>query len=163
MLYMWWFWVETWSKKGLILCYAYNNVANRFVFSFVWSKFSSVGIGEWWDELKNVVNDYVSIGKDLILEAIEDSHRLWLRSLGWIARGNPMMNTPRDSWWECRSRMARHVRIIRLYALDMEELSYGLERLVPRSVQISNNHSWSHCIEGSMDLALIIWISWLLQ
>jgi hypothetical protein len=23
------------------------------VFSFVWRKFSSVGIGEWWDELKN--------------------------------------------------------------------------------------------------------------
>jgi hypothetical protein len=41
------------QKKGLILCYAYINVANRFVFSFVWRKFSSVGIGEWWDELKN--------------------------------------------------------------------------------------------------------------
>lgn len=53
MLYMWWFWVETWSKKRLIICYAYTNVANRFVFSFVWRKFSSVGIGEWWDELKN--------------------------------------------------------------------------------------------------------------
>jgi hypothetical protein len=50
---MWWFWVETWSKKGLIQCYACTNVANRFVFSFVWRKFSSVGIGEWWDELKN--------------------------------------------------------------------------------------------------------------
>jgi hypothetical protein len=50
---MWWFWVETWSKKGLIQCYAYTNVANRFVFSFVWRKFSSVGIREWWDELKN--------------------------------------------------------------------------------------------------------------
>jgi hypothetical protein len=47
------FWVETWSKKGLILYYAYTNVANRFVFSFIWRKFSSVGIGEWWDELKN--------------------------------------------------------------------------------------------------------------
>jgi hypothetical protein len=23
------------------------------VFSFVWRKFLSVGIGEWWDELKN--------------------------------------------------------------------------------------------------------------
>jgi hypothetical protein len=53
ILYMWWFWVETWRKKGLIQCYAYTNVANRFVFSFVWRKFSSVGIGEWWDELKN--------------------------------------------------------------------------------------------------------------
>jgi hypothetical protein len=51
---MWWFWVETWSKKRLNICYAYTNVANRIVFSFVWRKFSSVGIGEWWDELKNV-------------------------------------------------------------------------------------------------------------
>jgi hypothetical protein len=34
-----------------MLCY--TNVANRFEFSFVWRKFSSVGIGEWWDELKN--------------------------------------------------------------------------------------------------------------
>ena len=56
MLYMWWFWVVTWSKKGLIQYYAYTNVANRIVFSFVWRKFSSVGIGEWWDELKNGQN-----------------------------------------------------------------------------------------------------------
>jgi hypothetical protein len=41
------------AKKGLIHYYAYTNVANRNVFSFVWRKFSSVGIGEWWDELKN--------------------------------------------------------------------------------------------------------------
>jgi hypothetical protein len=53
MLNMWWFWVKTWSKEGLIICYTYTNVANRIVFSFVWRKFSSVGIGEWWDELKN--------------------------------------------------------------------------------------------------------------
>jgi hypothetical protein len=52
MLYMWWFWIEIWSKKGLIHYYAYTNVVNRIVFSFVWRKFSSVGIGEWWDELK---------------------------------------------------------------------------------------------------------------
>jgi hypothetical protein len=47
--------VLSWNlkQKGLILCYAYTNVANRFVFSFIWKKFSSVGIGEWWDELKN--------------------------------------------------------------------------------------------------------------
>jgi hypothetical protein len=45
--------VLSWNpkQKGLIQCYAYTNVANRFVFSFVWRKFSSVGIGEWWDEL----------------------------------------------------------------------------------------------------------------
>ena len=47
--------VLSWNmkQKGLIQCYAYTNVANRFVFSFIWRKFSSVGIGEWWDELKN--------------------------------------------------------------------------------------------------------------
>jgi hypothetical protein len=47
--------VLSWNlkQKGLIHCYVYTNVANRFVFSFVWRKFSSVGIGEWWDELKN--------------------------------------------------------------------------------------------------------------
>jgi hypothetical protein len=36
---MWWFWVETWSKKRLIICYIYTNVANRIMFSFVWRKF----------------------------------------------------------------------------------------------------------------------------
>jgi hypothetical protein len=41
------------KKKGLIHCYAYTNIANKFVFSFIWRKFSSVGIREWWDELKN--------------------------------------------------------------------------------------------------------------
>jgi hypothetical protein len=47
--------VLSWNlkQKGLIYCYAYTNVSNRIVFSFVWRKFSSVGIGEWWDELKN--------------------------------------------------------------------------------------------------------------
>jgi hypothetical protein len=44
------------KQKRLISCYAYTNVANRFVFSFVWTKFSSVGIGEWRDELKNGQN-----------------------------------------------------------------------------------------------------------
>jgi hypothetical protein len=41
------------KQKRLIICYAYTNVANRFVFSFVWRKISSVGIGEWWDELND--------------------------------------------------------------------------------------------------------------
>jgi hypothetical protein len=41
------------NRKGLIHYYIYANVANRIVWSFVWRKFSSVGIGEWWDELKN--------------------------------------------------------------------------------------------------------------
>jgi hypothetical protein len=42
------------NQKGLIYYYVYANIANRIVWSFVWRKFSSVGIGEWWDELKNV-------------------------------------------------------------------------------------------------------------
>jgi hypothetical protein len=41
------------NQKGLIYYYAYANIANRIVLSFVWRKFSSVGIGEWWDEMKN--------------------------------------------------------------------------------------------------------------
>jgi hypothetical protein len=47
--------VLSWNlkQKGLIHYYAYTNVANRIVLSFVWRKFLSVGIGEWWDELKN--------------------------------------------------------------------------------------------------------------
>jgi hypothetical protein len=47
--------VLSWNlkQKGLIHYYVYTNVANRIVFSFVWRKFSSVGIGEWWDEMKN--------------------------------------------------------------------------------------------------------------
>jgi hypothetical protein len=47
--------VLSWNlkQKGLIYYYVYANVANRIVLSFVWMKFSSVGIGEWWDEIKN--------------------------------------------------------------------------------------------------------------
>jgi hypothetical protein len=47
--------VLSWNlkQKEMIQCYAYTNIANRFVFSFLWRKFSSVRIGEWWDELKN--------------------------------------------------------------------------------------------------------------
>jgi hypothetical protein len=47
--------VLSWNlkQKGLIQYYAYTNVANRIVLSFIWRKFSIVGIGEWWDELKN--------------------------------------------------------------------------------------------------------------
>jgi hypothetical protein len=49
--------VMVWSlnlkQKGLIQYYAYTNVSNRIVLNFLWRKFSSVGIGEWWDELKN--------------------------------------------------------------------------------------------------------------
>jgi hypothetical protein len=41
------------EPKGSIYYYAYANVANRIVWSFVWRKFSSVGIREWWDEMKN--------------------------------------------------------------------------------------------------------------
>jgi hypothetical protein len=41
------------NQKGLIHYYAYTNVDNRIMLSFVWRKFSSVGIGEWWDEVKN--------------------------------------------------------------------------------------------------------------
>jgi hypothetical protein len=41
------------NQKGLINYYAYTNVANRIVLCFVWRKFSSLGIGEWWDEVKN--------------------------------------------------------------------------------------------------------------
>jgi hypothetical protein len=41
------------NQKRLIYYYVCANVANRIVWSFVWRKFSSVGIGEWWDEMKN--------------------------------------------------------------------------------------------------------------
>jgi hypothetical protein len=35
-----------------IYYHAYTNIVNRIVWSFVWRKFSSVGNGEWWDEMK---------------------------------------------------------------------------------------------------------------
>jgi hypothetical protein len=41
------------NQKGLIHYYVYANVANRIMWSFIWRKFSSVGIGEWWDEMNN--------------------------------------------------------------------------------------------------------------
>jgi hypothetical protein len=40
------------EPKGLIYYHVYTNVANRIVWSFVWRKFSIVGNGEWWDEIK---------------------------------------------------------------------------------------------------------------
>jgi hypothetical protein len=40
------------EPKEWIYYHAYTNVANRIVWSFVWRKFSTVGKGEWWDEMK---------------------------------------------------------------------------------------------------------------
>jgi hypothetical protein len=40
------------EPKEYIYYHAYTNIANRIVWSFVWRKFSSVGKGEWWDEMK---------------------------------------------------------------------------------------------------------------
>jgi hypothetical protein len=72
------------SQKGLIHYYAYTNVGNRIVLSSVWRKFSSVGIGEWWDEVKN--------GKKLNLgdahTSQEISKRYKRQSLG-CPRGTP--------------------------------------------------------------------------
>jgi hypothetical protein len=45
--------IQNMNQKGLIHYYDYANVANRIVLSFVWRKFSSVGIREWWDKMKN--------------------------------------------------------------------------------------------------------------
>jgi hypothetical protein len=53
------------DQKGLIYYYAYANVANRIVWSFVWRKFSSVGIGEWWDEMKYGQN--LKLGDDHVI------------------------------------------------------------------------------------------------
>jgi hypothetical protein len=41
------------EPKRVVYYHAYANVANKIVLSFVWRKFSSVEIGEWWDEMKN--------------------------------------------------------------------------------------------------------------
>jgi hypothetical protein len=46
------FWSLKLNQKRLIYYYVYANVASRIVWNFVWRKFSSVGIGEWWDETK---------------------------------------------------------------------------------------------------------------
>jgi hypothetical protein len=51
------------KQKEVDYMFCYTNVANKFVFSFVWRKFSSVGIGEWWDELKN--GQKLKLGDDL--------------------------------------------------------------------------------------------------
>jgi hypothetical protein len=67
----------------LIPCYAYTNVANKFVFSFVWRKFSSVGIGEWWDELKNIQK--LNLG-DAHASPQEISNKYKLQSLGMPPR-----------------------------------------------------------------------------
>jgi hypothetical protein len=40
------------KPKEWIYYHAYTNVANRIVWSSIWRKFSSVGKGEWWDEMK---------------------------------------------------------------------------------------------------------------
>jgi hypothetical protein len=77
--------VLSWNlkQKGLIQCYAYTNVANRIVFSFVWRKFSSVGIGEWWDEMKNGQN--LKLG-DAHASPQEISKKYKHRSLGMPPR-----------------------------------------------------------------------------
>jgi hypothetical protein len=76
--------VLTWNlnQKGLIHYYPYTNVANRIVLSFVWRKFSSVGIGEWWDEMKN--GQKLKLGDSHTPQEI--SKRYKLQSLGMPPR-----------------------------------------------------------------------------
>jgi hypothetical protein len=40
------------EPKEYIYYHAYTNVNSRIVWSFVWREFSSVGNGDWWDEMK---------------------------------------------------------------------------------------------------------------
>jgi hypothetical protein len=48
------FWSRNfWGSCYSSICFICGDVANRIVLSFAWRKFSSVGIREWWDELKN--------------------------------------------------------------------------------------------------------------
>jgi hypothetical protein len=51
------------------------------VFSFIWRKFSSVGIGEWWDELKNGQN---ILGMPMSPQEISKKYKL--QSLGMPPR-----------------------------------------------------------------------------
>jgi hypothetical protein len=44
-------WVETEPKSGFTILFTLMLLI-RIVSSFVWRKFSSVGKGEWWDEMK---------------------------------------------------------------------------------------------------------------
>jgi hypothetical protein len=47
VLYLIW----NWTKGGSTILHTWM-LLTRIVWSFVWRKFSSVGIGEWWDEMK---------------------------------------------------------------------------------------------------------------
>jgi hypothetical protein len=70
------------NQKVFIHYYAYTSVANRIVLSFVWRKLSSVGIGEWWDELKN--GQKLNLGDALAPQEI--SKRYKRQSLGMPPR-----------------------------------------------------------------------------
>jgi hypothetical protein len=48
---MCWIWVETEPKSGSTILHTLM-LLMRIVWSSVWRKFSSVGKGEWWDEMK---------------------------------------------------------------------------------------------------------------
>jgi hypothetical protein len=70
------------EPKGLIYYHVYANIANKIVWSFVWRKFSSVGNGEWWDEMK--YGQKLSLGMPMSPQEI--SKRYERQSLGMPPR-----------------------------------------------------------------------------
>ena len=139
---MWWFWVEIWTKRGLIHYYAYTNVANRIVFSFVWRKFSSVGIGEWWDELKN--GQKLKLG-DAHASPQEISKKYKRQSLGMPPR-HPFFIGKNQVTFQDTIFLLLHALCIFLGALVVFSFQFSLVLFAAINGWTPTNFFWRSCL-----------------
>jgi hypothetical protein len=80
-------WVETEPKCGFTILHTLMLLI-RIVWSFVWRKFSSVGKGEWWDEMKYVQK--LKLGVPMSPQEISKKYK---RQILGMPRGTPSSST----------------------------------------------------------------------
>jgi hypothetical protein len=83
----WCAWVETEPKSGFTILLTLMLLI-RTVWSFVWRKFSNVGKGEWWDEMK--YGQKLKLGDSHVTPRISKKYKR--QSLG-MPRGTPSSST----------------------------------------------------------------------
>jgi hypothetical protein len=140
-----------------------------------WFKLRRSMRAHWWNVLRMFERFHMGVQSMLLMtmstsgkikswRPSKDIHGLRLRSLDRITWGNPMRRTPHTLGWGWITRMAWDAWLGRLHALDLEELSYGMERLVQINATIKIGKLFLtplNCRERSMDLEFILWIVFL--
>jgi hypothetical protein len=117
-------------------------VANIFVFSFVWRKFSSVGIGEWWDELKNGQN--LKLG-DAHASSQEISKKYKRQSMGMPPR-HPFFIDKNQVTFQHTIFLLLHALCVFLRALVVFSFQFSLVLFAAINGWTPTNLFWRSCL-----------------